>query len=135
MSEKIHPAFGAATGGIRILLRLEGLVLALASVTGYALVGESWWLFALLFLAPDLAFIAFLAGSRLGAIVYNATHATIAPLVLLATGLILASKFPIALALIWIVHIGVDRALGFGLKYSSDFADTHLGRMGAKSRR
>jgi hypothetical protein len=28
-------------------------------------------------------------------------------------------------------HIGMDRALGFGLKYETDFKDTHLGRVDA----
>ena len=31
--------------------------------------------------------------------------------------------------LIWIVHIGVDRTLGYGLKYPTDFKDTHLQRV------
>jgi hypothetical protein len=31
--------------------------------------------------------------------------------------------------LIWIIHIGVDRAIGYGLKYPSGFRDTHLQRM------
>ena len=30
--------------------------------------------------------------------------------------------------LIWIAHIGFDRALGYGLKYPTGFGDTHLGR-------
>ncbi|MDQ1710546.1 MAG: hypothetical protein QOG49_1931, partial [Frankiaceae bacterium] len=27
-------------------------------------------------------------------------------------------------------HIGMDRALGYGLKYETDFKDTHLGHIG-----
>jgi hypothetical protein len=34
------------------------------------------------------------------------------------------------IALIWLAHVGVDRALGYGLKYASAFGDTHLGRIG-----
>jgi hypothetical protein len=30
---------------------------------------------------------------------------------------------------IWIVRIGVDRALGYGRKYPSGFKDTHLQRV------
>ena len=33
-------------------------------------------------------------------------------------------------ALVWFAHIGMDRALGYGLKYDTDFKDTHLGRIG-----
>jgi hypothetical protein len=33
------------------------------------------------------------------------------------------------LALIWLAHIGADRALGYGLKYPTRFQDTHLQRV------
>jgi hypothetical protein len=29
-------------------------------------------------------------------------------------------------SLIWIAHIGMDRALGFGLKYPASFRFTHI---------
>ena len=32
-------------------------------------------------------------------------------------------------ALIWLAHIGMDRLLGYGLKYPSAFKDTHLQRV------
>jgi hypothetical protein len=31
-----------------------------------------------------------------------------------------------------VAHIGLDRALGYGLKHESGFSDTHLGRIGRK---
>ena len=40
-----------------------------------------------------------------------------------------------AVGLIWLAHVGIDRALGFGLKYASAFGDTHLGRIGRAARR
>ena len=44
------------------------------------------------------------------------------------------SGLPAAMAgaLIWIAHIGFDRALGYGLKYATGFRDTHLGRIGRR---
>src|SRR5581483_12330765 len=66
-----HEADGAATGGVRTLLRLEGLALFAAMIALYVLWGGKWWLFAVLFLAPDLSFAAYLAGPRFGALVYN----------------------------------------------------------------
>ena len=36
----------------------------------------------------------------------------------------------VAGSLIWLAHIGMDHALGYGLKYASGFAVTHLGRIG-----
>jgi hypothetical protein len=39
------------------------------------------------------------------------------------------SDAAVAVALIWVTHIGVDRAIGYGLKYPSGFKDTHLQRV------
>ena len=121
---------GAVSGGVRRLLRLEGLALFTGMTLLYAVSGGSWWLFAILFLAPDLSFAAYLAGPTAGAFVYNAAHSTLAPLVLMAAGFALASPLMLPVALIWLAHIGIDRALGYGLKYSAGFAFTHLGRVG-----
>jgi hypothetical protein len=35
----------------------------------------------------------------------------------------------VQLALIWSAHIGIDRLLGYGLKYPTAFKETHLGRV------
>jgi len=32
--------------------------------------------------------------------------------------------------LLWAFHIAGDRVLGYGLKFTSGFQDTHLGRIG-----
>jgi hypothetical protein len=36
----------------------------------------------------------------------------------------------VPIALIWANHIGIDRMLGYGLKYAEGFRFTHLGRIG-----
>ena len=87
-------------------------------------------MFALLFLAPDLSFIAYLADERVGAIVYNAAHSYMAPVTLLTLGFGFASPLTLSIAMIWLAHIGIDRALGYGLKYFAGFSFTHLGRIG-----
>jgi Domain of unknown function (DUF4260) len=121
---------GFATSNVRLLLRLEGLAAFATAAAFYAQAGFSWPAFVLFFLAPDVAMLAYLAGPRAGAIAYNLAHTYV-----LAVALTLAGFFggvPAAAAggLIWIAHIGFDRALGYGLKYSSGFGDTHLGRIG-----
>ena len=55
---------GATTGGVRTLLRLEGLALLLGMLLLYWNLEGSWWVFALLFLAPDVSFLAYLADAR-----------------------------------------------------------------------
>jgi hypothetical protein len=119
-----------ATGGVRMLLRAEGLALLAAAAGAYVHFGLSWALFAALFLAPDIALAAYLLGPRIGAAVYNALHATLAPLALSVAGLVSGAPLALAMGLIWLAHIGFDRALGYGLKYASGFGDTHLSRLG-----
>lgn len=122
----------AARGGVRWILRLEGLALLAVAAFLYAREGQDWRLFAVLFLAPDLSFLGYLGGKRSGAIAYNSAHSTIGPLALLAAGLALNTPLAAAIAAIWLAHVGFDRALGYGLKYRSGFSDTHLGRIGRK---
>ncbi len=121
---------GAATGGVRTLLRLGGITLFAGMTLLYGLWDGSWLVYVILFLAPDLSFAAYLAGPKVGAIVYNAAHSYLAPVALMTAGLALASPLVLSLAMIWLAHIGIDRALGYGLKYASGFAFTHLGRIG-----
>lgn len=127
----IAPA-GRDTGALRLVrpanvLRIEGLVALVVAVLLYREVGESWWLFALLFFAADLTFAGYLAGPRIGSVVYNAAHTTIFPLVLAGIGVVGDSEMAVAVALIWLAHIAMDRMLGYGLKLPTGFKDTHLG--------
>ncbi|TIU87052.1 MAG: DUF4260 family protein [Mesorhizobium sp.] len=118
------------TRPVDLIVRFEWVTVAVVAVICYALAHFSWWLFALLILAPDLSMLGYLAGPRLGAVTYNALHILIAPLVLLLAGALLSGPLTTAVALIWIAHIAIDRALGYGLKLSTGFQDTHLGRIG-----
>ena len=95
---------------------------------------SSWLLFAALLLVPDVSFAAYLAGPRVGALCYNLVHTTIGPIALWVVGSIVASPVSFAVALIWLAHIGIDRALGYGLKYDAGFGFTHLGRIGPAAR-
>jgi len=125
-----EPTTGAVTGGVRTLLRIEGLTLFAGATLIYALWAGPWWLYAVLFLAPDLSFAAYLAGPKIGAVVYNAAHTTIIPFAMLTVGFGFAPPVILSIALIWLAHIGIDRALGYGLKYGRGFGFTHLGRIG-----
>lgn len=121
---------GAVAGLPRLWLRAEGMAVLAVALVVYATGGHTWALFAILFLAPDLSFAGYLAGPRVGAAVYNAAHSYLGPAAL-AGWAILTGRPPV-LATIWAAHIGFDRMLGYGLKYPSAFADTHLGRIGRR---
>jgi hypothetical protein len=121
---------GIVTGGPKLLLRLEGLALGCAAIILYGWSGASWLMFAVLFLAPDVSFLGYLAGPRVGASVYNAVHSTLAPILLGTVGFVMQQPLALHLALSWLAHIGIDRAVCYGLKYNEGFAFTHLGLLG-----
>ena len=84
----------------------------------------------MLLLAPDVAMIGYLGGTRVGAVVYNVFHTYLPPAALAVVGIVVGSRLLVLLALIWFAHIGMDRMFGYGLKHTSGFQDTHLGRIG-----
>jgi len=116
----------AGTTQVTRLLRLEGLAVAAVAAVLFARTGASWWLFAGVWLVPDLSLLGYLAGPRWGARIYNAIHSYVTPGTLWLCSLGLHSEVTVPYALIWINHIGVDRLLGFGLKYAAGFGFTHL---------
>jgi Domain of unknown function (DUF4260) len=118
---------GVVTGDPRWWLGLEGLVLLAGALVAYAAVGQPWWIVPAGILVPDLAAGGYAAGTRPGARLYNLAHATPLPAVLLGVGYWQRDRLVMALALVWLAHIGLDRLLGMGLKYDDRFSHTHLG--------
>ena len=128
MTETIRD--GSVFGAPRMILQAEGAVALAAAAGAYGWSGTHWSLFAVLFLVPDLAMLAYFAGPRVGAASYNLAHSYILPAILLGVGLAVGSIWFVPVALTWIAHIGFDRTVGYGLKYATAFGDTHLGRKG-----
>ena len=60
-------------------------------------------------------------------------HTYLGPVALLGATAVLAMPTGLSIALIWAAHIGIDRALGFGLKYPDAFSSTHLGGIGGRA--
>lgn len=121
---------GETTGTIRLILRLEGLCVLVAALLAYNRLGFGWGTFALCFFIPDISFLGYLAGSRIGAIAYNAAHSYIGAITCLVASFLLPSPALLCAGIIWCAHIGFDRMLGYGLKYSAGFGFTHLGLIG-----
>ena len=124
------PAYGMTTGAVRSWLRLEGLAAFVIGVALFGASGGNWLLLIPLLLLPDVSAVGFLAGPRIGTFTYNLVHNWVPGIVTLGIGLWLASPTIILAAAILIAHVGMDRAVGYGLKLPSSFHDTHLGRMG-----
>jgi uncharacterized protein DUF4260 len=114
------------------VLRLEGAATLGVAAYLYSIASSDWLLFALLLLVPDLGMLGYLRGPVLGAATYNLLHTEILPLALAAVAINTSWPFGLAVALVWLAHIGMDRTLGYGLKLTSSFRDTHLGRIGSR---
>lgn len=76
------------------------------------------------------AFLSHLAEERRASGAYNAFHSCLAPALLAALGYVVGRPSLWPFCLIWLAHIGMDRALGLGLKFNTAFRDTHLGTIG-----
>jgi hypothetical protein len=113
--------------------RIEAACIFLADIFFYVHLHYNLLLFILLILAIDVFALGYAArDSRIGAHVYNFGHSYIIPPVLLVSGALLSNDLLIGGGLIWIAHIAMDRMLSYGLKYETDFKDTHLGKIGKR---
>jgi hypothetical protein len=110
----------------RHVLQIEGAAIGSIALGAYFLLGGGWLMLALLILAPDIAMLGYLGGKRAGAFAYNFAHTTSLPLALLGIGWITEQQLAVLTALIWLAHIGLDRAIGYGLKTGDGFKTTHL---------
>jgi hypothetical protein len=124
------PFTPAVAGGPRTWLRLEGLALFAAGVAVYLASGGPWLLLLPLLLLVDVSMAGYLAGAGPGAALYNLAHNQAVAIAVLGGGM-LAGVTPLVLAgAVLLAHSGMDRLAGYGLKYATDFRDTHLGRIG-----
>jgi hypothetical protein len=119
------------SGTPRLLLRVEALAVLILSVVAYQRLHGSWILFALLLLVPDVSLAGYAINPRVGAAAYNVFHSYVSPALLALVGAVTgASVLPVCA--IWVAHIGMDRVLGFGLKFPTAFESTHLGTLSRK---
>ena len=125
------------TSQVRITQRVEaGGVALIALVAAVMLYPGWWWVIFAAFLAFDLSMLGYVRSTALGAATYNAVHnyafPALAGLVALAAEPVSSATSTAAgvLACAWAFHVGVDRALGYGLKLPDSFRHTHLGEIG-----
>ncbi len=111
----------------RLLLHAEGLVVFIAAILLYARYTEgTWWLFVLLLFTPDISMLPYMINPRWGAIGYNVVHTYVTPLLLAGASIWAGWSLGLILALILLAHIGMDRTVSYGLKYTTDFKQTHF---------
>jgi hypothetical protein len=113
--------------------RIENIALAVAVVAGFVVAGFDWWWLLALFIAFDLSMVGYAISPSLGAWTYNVVHNYVGPSLVLTLAVITDERAWVFLALVWAFHIAVDRALGYGLKFTDRFTHTHLGEVGRRA--
>jgi hypothetical protein len=96
----------------------------------YGYFGFSWWWLLPFLLIPDLFMLGYLRNIRYGALLYNIGHTYFTPFSISLLYIFGGTDRFLMIALIWALHIAMDRALGYGLKFESGFKHTHLGEIG-----
>jgi hypothetical protein len=118
----------------RAVLRLEAATIFATTIWAFSRTKLSWWYFAAGLLLPDLGMVGYLSDTKLGAVLYNSVHTETPPILLLCAGFAQRNNGLTGAALIWLAHIGMDRMLGYGLKYGTGFTHTHLGLTGKQKK-
>ena len=120
------------TKNLRTLLNLEELFLFMGSVILFGIATDySWWMFALLFFLPDVAFAAYLINTQVGSWVYNFLHHKGVMIVLILIGYYFSIPILLAVGIVFLGHSSFDRVAGYGLKFPDNFKHTHLGWIGS----
>lgn len=116
-------------GKPRFFLQLEGIVVLIASLTLFASTDQPWWWIPALLFVPDLFMAGYARSTKLGAMTYNIGHTYLLPVMVALLGFHAHRPLILGVGLIWLAHIGMDRLLGYGLKYDDNFKHTHLGSL------
>ncbi len=112
------------------IIKLEELFMLILALYMFSLLNYSWWLFAVLFLAPDIGMLGYLVNTKTGAFTYNLLHHKGLAIVIYLIGIY--GNIPVLMfaGILLFAHSSFDRILGYGLKYSDNFKSTHLGNLG-----
>ena len=112
------------------LLKLEELFMFGLSIFLFSKLDFVWWWYPLFLFVPDLSMIGYLINPKVGAMTYNFIHHKALGISILVFGMILTTPFLQFAGLILFGHSSMDRVLGYGLKHSDSFQNTHLGVIG-----
>ena len=116
---------------MKALLKLEEAAMTLIAI--YFLyqhsLGLTVWIWILLFFSPDISMLGYLVNARTGAFIYNFFHHKGIAILLTAAGYYFKLEVLLSIGILLFAHASFDRIWGYGLKYASDFKDTHLGSL------
>ena len=117
---------------MKVLLKLEEVGMFLLCIFLFAQLNFAWWWFPALLFLPDIGMIGYIINPKIGAMTYNFLHFRFIASLVAICSVVFGNEYLQLSAIILFAHISLDRALGYGLKYSDSFANTHLGPVGKK---
>jgi len=112
------------------ILRIEEALQFILSVYLVNQLPYAGWVYWAFFLAPDLGMLGYLVNTKTGALFYNVLHHKGIALGIYLAGLYLNTPELLFTGLLLFGHSSFDRIFGYGLKYSDNFKNTHLGWIG-----
>jgi hypothetical protein len=115
---------------MKTIIQLEELGMLVLSIFLFNLLPFEWWWFFVLFLSPDISMLGYIAGNKVGAILYNIFHHKGIGIALYISGFALDNDVLKLAGLILFGHASFDRMMGYGLKTFEGFKSTHLGTIG-----
>lgn len=111
-------------------LKIEELAQFILGIFLFSQLEYAWWWFLVLLLTPDIGAIGYLINNKIGAFTYNIFHHKGIAIFVGLAGFYFNSSLLILIGVILFSHTSLDRIFGYGLKYSDNFKNTHLGRIG-----
>jgi len=114
------------------ILKLEEAAMFVLSLYALNLLHVNWWVYLLVLIAPDISFIGYAAGNKVGAVCYNLFHHKGIAIAIFLAGFILKGEWPEIIGILLFGHSSMDRMFGYGLKLNEGFKYTHLGLIGRK---
>lgn len=114
---------------MKIIVKLENVLVLFICLFIHFTFGYSFWIFLIFLLTPDISGLGYLINNKVGSISYNLFHTYILPLLILLIYLLVKEAIILQIALIWLSHISMDRALGYGLKYANSHKETTIQKL------
>ncbi|HMP30719.1 MAG TPA: DUF4260 domain-containing protein [Saprospiraceae bacterium] len=112
------------------ILNLEEVAVLLLSIFLFSKLSFDWWWFPSLIFLPDIGMIGYLINPKIGAYTYNLLHHRGLAALFAVVGIQQLDENWLLASIILFAHISLDRMLGYGLKHTDSFHNTHLGFIG-----
>jgi hypothetical protein len=77
----------------------------------------------------DIGILGYVVNPKIGAFTYNLFQYKGVAIVLLVLEMLFFGDMYTLIGIVLFSHLALDRALGYGLKYSDSFKNTHLGKI------